>query len=212
MRSETRPLVVIMARGASVRMGAPKGLLAVGPDGVTMGARIRRLYACTRWPVVMIVRHEDAVAYERDLGKWEGTLLVRPGGGDTGTTVKEAWCWAKREKRDTTHLWVHPVDLPLVAHATVRELKRLSDLLPDEALRPGFQGQPGHPVIFPCESLDMVMSTDPKNQSMAQVWFQAVSAGFVEPIRIHEVADPGIHRDFDTQESLRSVDPKDPRS
>lgn len=55
-----------------------------------------------------------------------------------------------------SHLFVHPVDVPLVRHSTVRALLKAAQETPEKVLIPSYAGEEGHPPLFPSIFLPVV--------------------------------------------------------
>lgn len=55
-----------------------------------------------------------------------------------------------------SHLFVHPVDVPLVRQSTVRALMKAAQDTPEKVLIPCYAGEEGHPPLFPRIFLPMV--------------------------------------------------------
>ncbi len=145
--SGRRDWAVILARGESRRMGRPKGLCAARPGGPTMLEAVAALYAGAGLPLAVVTTPPLAVRYRPLLaGRGETLWIERAPGGDTAASVVAA---LEELGERATHLWLHPVDLPGVAPATLELLARRSRRQPRAVLVPAFRGTPGHPVVLP---------------------------------------------------------------
>ena len=199
-----RDWLVILARGESRRMGRPKGLLPVpGRGGESFVATIAASYrdlgfaGCVVTLPALVRRYDDALA------GWPGlTVVGADGGGDTARTVWHGW---QAAPAPVTHLWAHPVDVPLVRPETLSALAEASGRQPLRPIRPSWRGSPGHPVIVPTAGLAV---------GLAALWWQdlamkeflgrAAAAGLCAPITELPLMDPGAGRDFDTPDDLIS--------
>ncbi|MBC8423154.1 NTP transferase domain-containing protein, partial [bacterium] len=119
--------------------------------------------------------------------------ILHPAGGGTAAT-----CLAAVGGLDgrASHLWFHPVDLPLVAEATLRTLADLSRDDPEKILVPRHAGGRGHPVISPLSPWRGLSPADHPGDMKGLI--DRCETGF----RYADVPDPGIRRDFDDPEDL----------
>jgi CTP:molybdopterin cytidylyltransferase MocA len=175
---------VVLAAGASTRMGRPKALLPL--DGVTFAERIA------------------AIAIEG--GAAEVLFVLGPPHGDAireALPAGVAWTWNPAPERGmlssaqagvaalhhaTAAALIWPVDVPLVAPETVR------NLLAAEQHRiavPQHAGRGGHPLRIPA-SLFRELLAIPVERSLRDL--------LADPARVLrvDVADPAILRDVDT--------------
>jgi len=193
---------IILARGASSRMGRPKGLLPCpGKTNVTFLQSIASVYQGLEIPVLVVTTVDLVKTYEQNLtGEFSGQVIGCPAGGETGQTLKYGW---QTVDGQATHLWAHPVDLPLVATETLGQLKSHSLAHPQRLLRPGYAGDPGHPVVIPVAGLDSPLAAELWQQApMREVIAVAQKLGHIEQSMIVPVNDPGVVMDFDSPADL----------
>ncbi|MFH2053962.1 MAG: NTP transferase domain-containing protein [bacterium] len=185
-------LAVIMARGRSLRMGRPKGLLRVPGTDESFVARIADLYA--GWADVLVVALAgSAEDYRAALaGRSPVQVLGEAGGDDTARTLCLAWAG---RRGDPARVWAHPVDLPLVRPVTLERLSEAAAQAPDRAHRPVWNGVPGHPVVIPAALVATLAGEGDYHRGPAGV-FLGGRCGLVE------VDDPGVARDFDSPGDL----------
>ena len=194
-----RDRAVVMARGRSSRMGAPKGLLRLSPTGPTFVRIIADLYLTVGIPVDVVTREETAEVYRRELPVVENLRIVPAvDGGDTALTLLIAWRSCLAAKIHCSHFWAHPVDLPLVNADAVGLLMDYSHRNPDRVIRPVHQGVPGHPVILPCDVLAVLDRQERRQDGPLRDFLSnAGGKGLLPWPTVVEVGDPGIVRDFD---------------
>ncbi len=198
-------LTVILARGASRRMGRPKGLLSLPGGDQPLVRIIADLYR-GRAPVVVVTLEILAEEYRRALeGMAQVTVLGHPSGGETALSVWEGWHGFKA-REPVSHVWAHPVDMPQVAPGTLDRLLALSTERPEALVRPEFGGQPGHPVVIP---VSWLRGLAPGSRALSGP-FRDVIAGQQAaegslPVMTCRCDDPGTVRDFD---SPRDLDPR----
>lgn len=195
---------VIMARGLSVRMGVPKGLLRLSPAGPAFVRIIADLYLKAGLPVDVVTREETAEAYRSELAAGdEIRILPAEAGGDTALTLLCAWRSCLAEGFPCSHFWAHPVDLPLVTAVTVNRMMDLSHRDPDRIIRPVRQGKPGHPVILPRDVLEILDRQEPWQGGPLRDFlsYGGEQGLFPGPVTA-EVEDAGVVRDFDRPEDF----------
>lgn len=202
--STRRDMAVIMARGASVRMGFPKGAAVLEPGQPPLLALVDLVYRDLGWPRTIVTLGELLPNYQALLDPDSTIHWVKADpGGDTAMTLQIAWKSLHDLDLPPTHLWAHPVDLPLVKPGTIAIIREQSILQPEKIIRPVHAGQPGHPVVLPFAMLaglfgspDRAPVTSPMRDLLARC---SVSGSMVEL----SVEDTGIVRDFDHPDSLR---------
>lgn len=202
--SMRRDGVLIMARGDSRRMGQPKGMVRLPGESRTFGEMIASLYKEAGWPVTIIIKPEDETAYSPLLELVpQLDCIHETGGRDTAQTVLAAW--GKISERPT-HLWVHPVDMPMIGWHTIAMLLAESRKHPAAILRPVHEKKPGHPVIMPATCLDVLEELHqglpwPPGPVRSMVK-DAVARNLVPPMREVPVGDAAVTRDFDSISDL----------
>ncbi|MHB8080114.1 MAG: nucleotidyltransferase family protein [Candidatus Krumholzibacteriia bacterium] len=188
---------VILARGASRRMGRPKGLCPAGRPGRSCLQAVADLYAGAGWPLAVVTTEALAGLYRPLLAGGPPVLwIVRAGGGDTAWSVVAA---LEALAGTVTHLWLHPVDLPQVAPATLVRLAALSRRAPDCVLVPAYRDTPGHPVVLPAAPFLALRGSRPEGPMRPLLLAAARGEGAARaPLRHVPVADPGVIADRDT--------------
>jgi molybdenum cofactor cytidylyltransferase len=179
---------IVLAAGASTRMGRAKALLPAG--GATF---VRTILAALHDggvadAVVVIGPDHDAVAAEiAAAGYGRAVINSRPDEGQLSSLLAGL---AAIDGEDLDAALVTLVDVPLVAAATIRLLLARAAASPAPIVRAVHGGRHGHPVIFSRRVFAALRAADPAIGAKAVVR----SAG-VEDI---EVADPGVLVDVDT--------------
>jgi len=117
------------------------------------------------------------------------------GGGETGRTLFHGW---SAVNTSVSHLWAHPVDLPLVSDQTIAELRRESIRKPQILLRPEYAGEAGHPVIIPTGKISSAWSGELWREApMREVIANELKRGHIDEERMVAVTDRGVVFDFD---------------
>jgi molybdenum cofactor cytidylyltransferase len=129
--------------GRSRRMGAPKPLLEL--DGRTfLRAAIDALRDGGCAVVVAVVTDNPAMAA---IARARGAVTAH--GRPDAQQVDSLRAGLDLMPDDAPAALVLPVDHPLVRPTTVRALIRAAAADPEAVIRPVYQGEPGHPTLFP---------------------------------------------------------------
>ncbi len=187
--SERRDWAVILARGDSRRMGAPKGCVVLRDDPRPLLRRVAELHDAAGRALCIVTTPALAALYAPLLPRrLRPVWALHPPGGDTAASVLVA---AARLAGRATHLWLHPVDVPLVAAATCELLAAASARRPDAVIVPVVGERRGHPVVAP---LAAWLDGDPA--ACDGPMRDLIDAAGIAVIRL-PVTDAGVARDFD---------------
>jgi molybdenum cofactor cytidylyltransferase len=179
---------IVLAAGASSRMGRPKALLPIRG-----GTFVRAILAALRDggvadAVVVIRPDHDAVAAEIAAAGF-GRAVVNPR-ADEGQLSSLLAGLAAIDGDDLDAALVTLVDVPLVTAATIRLLLDRAAASAAPVVRAVHGGRHGHPVIFSRRVFAALRAADPAIGAKG-----VVRAAGVEDV---EVADPGVLVDVDT--------------
>jgi len=188
---------VVLARGESRRMGRPKGLCPSGLPGRSCLQAVADLYAAAGWPLAVVTTAPLAELYRPLLAGGPPTLwIVRDGGGDTALSVVAA---LEELGETAVRLWLHPIDLPQVAAATLARLAAAAREAPGCVLVPEHAGAPGHPVVLPTAPFLPLRGARPDGPMRPLLLAAARGEGAARaPLRAVPVDDPGVIADRDT--------------
>jgi CTP:molybdopterin cytidylyltransferase MocA len=187
--ADRRDWAVILARGDSRRMGAPKGLIALPDDPRPLLRRVAELHDDDGRPLCIVTTPALAAAYAGALPRrLRPVWALHPPGGDTAASVLAA---VARLGARATHLWLHPVDVPHVDVATCRLLAGASRREPAAVVVPTHDGVRGHPVVLPCAPWRGREPADHDGPMRDLI----LAAGV--PVLLLAVDDPGVARDHD---------------
>ena len=179
---------IVLAAGASSRMGRPKALLRIGGDTF-----IRRILRALReggaGETVVVVRpHADEVLREiAEVNLGRAVENPDPGRGQLSSLLSGL---AAVEGPGVSAVLVTLVDVPLVRPDTVATLLARAAGSRADVLRPVHRGRHGHPVIFRSAVFDALRAADPATGA------KAVMRGY--PVEDVEVEDGGVTEDVDT--------------
>jgi CTP:molybdopterin cytidylyltransferase MocA len=187
---------LILAAGASTRMGSPKALLKF--RGETFLDRLIGILASHCAPVIVVLGHQ-AEAIEAGLRRaGQARLVLNP--DHRKGQLSSLQCGLRAVPSESRGVLFTPVDHPAVEPATVQRLVEQAGRVPPPLLViPRYEGRGGHPV---CCARDLI----PEFLALPAV------AQAREVIRRHlehtcyvEVEDPGILKDVDDPEAYRRL-------
>ena len=184
---------ILLAAGASRRMGERNKLLAPGPDGRAMVAHsLDRLSGFPFDPLVVVVGHESA-AVAAALGGRNVTLVTAP--DHAAGLAASLRAGLARLPPSTAAVLVALGDMPLVQPATVAAL--LAAFRSGAVVLPRYGGQMGNPVLWDRGFIPAMMGLAGDRGARSLL---------PEPpaLTVVDVDDPGVLADFDTPESLAS--------
>lgn len=189
MTPERHPAAVILAAGASSRMGRPKPLLDF--DGETFLDRLIRLFAGVCQPVIVVLGYGAAKARAGTTRAPDVEFVVNP--APERGMLSSLQCGLAQIPPYTGMVLFTPVDVPGISRTTI---ERLAATETPVAI-PTFGGRGGHPVAI-------------SRQTVAELLALPVSAKASDVIHRHrahlvEVDDPGILYDVDTPQDYESL-------
>lgn len=160
--------------------------------------RVRRLvdlaWSGGAMPVMVVTPDPDGAVVASLLGTEAIHGFPAPSeGGPVGQMVRGAEL-AQAEVRDTTAVLLWPARMTWVGPETITSLIEAHGPDPVTVLRPGWQGEPGWPVLVPVAHLGALRAIA-SDRMPPDVIAELVAA---VPSRIVEVGDPGVVYDVDT--------------
>ena len=187
---------IVLAAGASRRMGTPKALLPLG-DRTFILAAVDALTAAEVTNIFVIVRDETRDAIAAALGGVAAVRVVVNTRADDGQLSSLITGLDTADAPGVSGVLVTLVDVPLIRPSTIRTLLARADASPAAILRAVHRGRHGHPVIYKREVFAALRAADPA------VGAKAVMRAI--PVEDVEVDDPGVLQDFDTPEDYRRL-------
>jgi molybdenum cofactor cytidylyltransferase len=178
---------IVLAAGASSRMGEPKALLQV--DGVTFLERAVHLLregGCTY--VVAVVT--DDLWIER-LADVSGAAVVI-NDADDAEQIDSLRLGIANLPEDTHAVAVLPVDFPRISAETVSRLVKEASRSDAPILNPAYNGVAGHPVIFANRLFPELLKPELPEGARSVIDAHAKEALVID------VDDPGVLIDVDT--------------
>lgn len=179
---------IVLAAGASSRMGRPKALLPTG-DRTFVRAILDTLRAGGITDAVVVVRSGQPEVIAEIEATEVGRHVVNPR-PDEGQLSSLLTGLAAVDRDGVTGVMVTLVDVPLIGADAVRTLLARARVSDAAILRAVHGGRHGHPVVFKKQVFDALRRADPAIGAKAVIreW----------PPEDVEVGDPGVVEDVDT--------------
>lgn len=200
---------IVLAAGASSRMGQPKAELPFGQTGETVLSRIVSTILAGGAPQVVVVggAHIDAVRRAMPSHEPRARVIEHVGWPQGQLSSLLAGLAAIDDQLLLEAVVVTPVDVPLVSASTVAAViaawRRtrapiVRPVDPSTSLRAG-GARHGHPVIFDRSIFEDLRSADPA------IGAKAVFAAHRDRVLNVEVNDAGAFEDIDTPEDYQRL-------
>jgi molybdenum cofactor cytidylyltransferase len=151
-------LGIVLAGGASSRMGQPKALLPLG--GITMAERLLALFEpfCDRTVLVTGAHHSEISAALPHLA---GQIVFNEGHSDgMFSSLRKGLS----QQPDADAVLFSPVDYAAIAAESIACLFRAS---PTAIVKPRWQGHSGHPVLIRKPAIAALLAADPTANAKA---------------------------------------------
>jgi molybdenum cofactor cytidylyltransferase len=183
---------IILAGGASSRMGSPKALLSY--QGMTFADRLVHVLSPVCERVVVVLGH-NAELVRRGITGGAASFAVNanPGLGQ----LSSLQCGLREVAETSDGVMFVPVDCPAVWQETVVRL--VSAFTGDLFVVPRFSGKHGHPVLFRRQILPEFLALDPSSTA------REIVHRYRDRTRYVDVDDPGVLRDVDDPAAYREL-------
>lgn len=179
---------IVLAAGASTRMGEPKPLLTV--EGTTFLERaVHLLRAAGCRYVVAVVNDDDWVERLADVS---GAAVVINDAANS-EQIDSLRLGIANLPEDCDGVMVLPVDFPRIDARTAARLAEEFQRRDAAILNPAYNGVSGHPVIFASRILPELLEPDLAAGARTVIDAHAADAAIIE------VDDPGVLIDVDTR-------------
>jgi molybdenum cofactor cytidylyltransferase len=183
---------ILLAAGASTRMGQPKAGLPVSPAGPTFAAAAVGVLRASGLTEVTVVAGAHPEAVTAAVTGLPDVRVVVHDGWAAGQLSSLRAGLAAVDAPDLEAIVVTLVDCPLVRPATVRRLIEAWERTRAPIVRPAIGARHGHPVIFGRETFDDLRTAP------LEVGAKAVIARWRDAIENVVVDDTGVLADIDT--------------
>lgn len=191
---------IVLAAGASSRMGRAKAALPLGDTGQTVVGQVVGTLLAGGIPHVVVVAgaHIDAVRHALPPYESRVRLIEHPGWEKGQLSSLLAGLDAIDDPLLEAAM-VTPVDVPMVTPATVASVISAWRSSRAPIVRPADGDRHGHPVIFDRSVFDDLRSADPS------IGAKAIFVKHKDHIVNVDVTDPGAFEDIDTPEDYEKI-------
>ncbi len=183
---------VILAAGASSRMGTSKALLKLGGERIV--ERVVRMFRAGGVPEPLVVTDPKAHRLDAVLEELEVAVVHNPDPQRDMFSSVRVGVAALPPGLDA--FFIHLVDMPFVTPETLRALRsELDDGVP--VVHPSYEERRGHPPLLSASLIPRVKSFDRPGG------LRALLADYDDAARHVECDDPGVRFDIDTRDDYR---------
>ena len=179
---------LILAAGASTRLGRPKALVPVGSTTL-VGLAVKRLLQAGCTPVIVVTR--ASIQYEVTTQAVEATVVVNksPEEGRTGTVQCGLMALMGDKGRMPRRVLIVPVDRP---GWSSKDIPALTEQ--DTTSTLSYHGRPGHPLMLHAPDIEHVLAADP----------QTPLRDLISPLLV-ETSTPHLSLNIDTPDDLLAL-------
>ena len=189
---------IILAAGASTRMGTAKPLLTL-PNGQTFVEAVAAALSEGGVADVLIVGRPDDRPLRDAVERLAQARFVENAHAEAGQLSSVIAGLNAADRPGVTGILVTLVDLPLIASATVNALLDGFSTAHAPIARASYRGRHGHPVIFARRVFDELRRADPN------VGAKSVLRAHAGSVLEVAVDDENVLRDFDTPDDYRAL-------
>ena len=189
---------IILAAGASSRMGRPKPTLPLDGRGDTFLTRLLRTFAAAGLPEIVVVTGAHALTPGRSWPHQRVRLVANPQWREGQLSSLKAGLTAPSHAPLEAAV-VTLVDVPLVTVETVSRLVSGWRSTRAPIVRPARSGEHGHPVIFDSSLFGELLEAD------SSAGAKPVVHAHLDEILNLPIDDPGAYQDVDTPQDYHRI-------
>ena len=186
---------LILAGGASRRMGTPKALLRFQDE--TFLDRLIRLFSAVASPVIVALGHQSGQIRAGIQRSAEATFAVNP--DPERGMLSSLQCGLKALPAGTEAVMFTPVDHPNLQAATLEKLAGLFENERAPVIVPTYQGEHGHPVCI-ARAVAQELLALPAGAMASDVIHK-----YVDRTSYIDVDDPAVTTDVDDPEAYAGL-------
>jgi molybdenum cofactor cytidylyltransferase len=186
---------LILAGGASRRMGTPKALLRFQNE--TFVDRLIRLFGTVSHPVIVVLGHQSGQIQSGIERASEAIFAINP--DPERGMLSSLQCGLKALPADTEAVMFTPVDHPNLRSATLETLAAQFETERAPVTVPTYDGGHGHPVCIARALADELLELPATAMASDVIHKYAGRTSYVE------VDDPGITTDVDDPEAYAGL-------
>lgn len=193
---------VILAAGASSRMGRPKALLPHPASGRSFVRHLVEVFRAAGADEIIVVGRSEDPSLEVETTDSGARFEANPD-PSRGQLSSLLVGVDRAESLDASGILSTPVDMPGISRSAVAAVIAAGRQGSYPLVRPTYRGRGGHPVYFSRTLFDELRRTDPTLGARAVVR--------ADPARVLdlEVGDPGILVDVDTADDYSRLEVTD---
>ncbi len=186
---------IILAGGASIRMGTPKPMLTIGKE--TFLQHIIRSLHKVRITKTVIVLGAFSDEIQSTLSWYSGAVAVNPN-WNAGQLSSLRTGVAANKSNEWHGFLIYPVDHPLVSHESLVDILHAFWTSDKNIIIPTYEGKRGHPVIFGKLIIEQLPSVSD------EIGAKELVRNNPDEILEVPVNDPGVIRNIDTPEDYQN--------
>lgn len=185
-----RVAALVLAAGASRRMGRPKQTLSCG-DANFLERTLDLYRECTR-RVVVLGANAQAVRAATD---FRGASVVHNPDWEQGMASSLAAGIRALSQESVDGVWITFCDMPHLKRQTVHDLARCVETAPERIVVPWCDGRRGHPAYLPSALFPEMLG------ARGDVGARHVIAAHEDELVLCPVDDPAVYADLDDEQS-----------